>query len=299
MKSRYIVSFLAILTLLTVYFIFDNVFSIWEQASYMRFRPVTVGLPAAQIVRDVRVGDVMVDFYTGPAGSARRPLLLVVPGGFLQGGNKKNYAYLGGLGVRQGFIVAVVQLPHYPGIFSHYFYSHDTLRTLALPAQAEGFARFVRALPDYAERFGFVAENLHAMAHASGALLLAAVELTRFRSLTLVSPFLSLREDILKMPEIQMRAIDGYISDDDAARFSPADWLPGTKMPVLVLCSERDLPFIREACQRLPLERSGAPAIGRVVAEKPSHYELVFHLGSKIEEATGPLKKFWFNNSRL
>jgi arylformamidase len=299
MKSRHIITVVVILTFMTFYFIFDNVFSIWEQASYTRFRPVTTGLPSAQIFRDVQVGDSTADFYVAPAGSARRPLLVVIHGGFLQGGNKKNYAYLGGLGVRQGFVVAVLQLPHFPGIFSRAFVSAETMRARALPEQARRFARFVTSVRTLADRFHFDATKLHVMAHASGALLIGEADLTQFKSLTLVSPLLSLKDNVAQIAPMQLRAIAGFITDADAIKLSPAEWLPKTKMPVFLLCTERDLPYIKDACKQLPLTRPGAPAIERVVVEKPSHFELLFHLGSKIEEATEPLKKFWFNAARL
>ncbi|GAB4430818.1 MAG: hypothetical protein OHK0011_13540 [Turneriella sp.] len=299
MKSRHIITVVVILTFLAFYFIFDNVFSIWEQASYTRFRPVTTGLPSAQIFRDVQVGDSTADFYTAPAGSERRPLLLVMHGGFLQGGNKKNYAYLGGLGVRQGFVVAVLQLPNFPGILSRPFFSAETTRERALPEQAKRFARFVTNVRAMADRFNFDAQKLHVMAHASGALLIGEADVAQFKSVTLVSPILSLKDNVAQIALMQLRAMDGFITDADAIRLSPAEWLPKTKMPVLLLCSERDLPYIKDACKQLPLSRPGAAAVERVMVEKPSHYELMFHLGSKIEEATDPLKKFWFNAARL
>ncbi|HMV34354.1 MAG TPA: hypothetical protein PKM44_14580 [Turneriella sp.] len=299
MKSRHIITFVVILTFLTFYFIFDNVFSIWEQASYTRFRPVTTGLPSAQIFRDVQVGDATADFFVAPAGSARRPLLVVMHGGFLQGGNKKNYAYLGGLGVRQGFVVAVLQLPNYPGILSRPFFSAETLHARALPEQSRRFARFVTNVAALADRFNFDAKKLHVMAHASGALLIGEADLSQFKSVTLVSPILSLKDNVAKIAPMQLRAVDGYIKDADALKLSPAEWLPRTKMPVFLLCTERDLPYIKDACKELPLARPGAAAVERVLVEKPSHFELMFHLGSKIEEATDPLKKFWFINSRL
>lgn len=298
MKSRHIITFVVILTFLTFYFIFDNVFSIWEQASYTRFRPVTTGLPSAQIHRDVVLGDATADFYTAPAGSPRRPLLIVMHGGFLQGGNKKNYAYLGGLGVRQGFVVAVLQLPNYPGILSRPFFSAETARARALPEQARRFARFVTNLQQLADRFQFDASKLHVMAHASGALLIGEADLAQFKSVTLVSPILSLKENVAQIAPMQLRAMHGYINDAGALKLSPAEWLPKTKMPVFLLCTERDLPYIKDACKALPLTRPGATAIQRILVDKPSHFELIFHLGSKIEEATDPLKKFWFEAAR-
>ena len=159
MKSRYIVLTLAFLTVLTFAFIFDNVFSIWEQASYARFRPVTTGLPSAQIERDVKIGEVTADFFFAPPGQAKRPLLIVMHGGFLQGGNKKNYAYLGGLGVRQGYTVAILQLKHYPGIFTRPFFSSDARRARSLPEQAKNFAAFVREVATLSDRFGFDASK--------------------------------------------------------------------------------------------------------------------------------------------
>lgn len=299
MKSCYLISAIVVMTFLVFYFIFDNIFSIWEQASYTRFRPVTTGLPAAQIFRDVAVGDTTADFYTAPAGSAPRPLLIVVHGGFLQGGNKKNYAYLGGLGVRQGFVVAVVELSRFPGIFSQVWFSTEALKKRALPAQAERLARFVAALPPLAERFRFDAAKLHAFAHGSGALLLGSSGTAQFKSITLVSPILSLKDNVAQIAPMQLRALAGFITDADALRLSPAEWLPHTTMPVLLLCTERDLPYIKDACQKLALSRKQAKPIERVLVEKPSHYELLFHLGSKVEEATEPLKKFWFDAARL
>jgi len=298
MKSRHVFAGIVVLTFLVFYFIFDNIFSIWEQASYTRFRPVTTGLPAAQIFRDVQVGDATADFFVAPHGSARRPLLIVIHGGFLQGGNKKNYAYLGGLGVRQGFVVAILQLPNYPGILSSPFFSASALSARALPEQAKRVARFVANVAALAERFHFDANKLHVMAHASGALLIGQTELKQFKSLTLVSPILSLKDNVAKIAPMQLRAIEGYITDAEALKLSPAEWLPKTQMPVLLICSERDLPYIKDACKELPLARHGAPAIERVLVERPSHFELMFHLGSKVEEATEPLKKFWFDAAR-
>lgn len=299
MKSRHLITAMVILTFLVFYFIFDNIFSIWEQASYTRFRPVTTGLPAAQIFRDVTVGNGVADFYTAPAGSARRPLLVVVHGGFLQGGNKKNYAYLGGLGVRQGFVVAVVELDRFPGIFSQIWFSTDALKKRALPAQAERFAQFIAALPQLAERFNFDAARIHVFAHGSGALLLAKAGIARFKSITLVSPLLSLKDRVAQIAPMQLRAMVGFLTDAEAITLSPAEWLPKTTMPVLLLCTERDLPYVKEACKNLPLVRTPAKPIERILVGRPSHYELLFHLGSKVEEATEPLKRFWFDAARL
>lgn len=299
MKSRHIILGLAVLTFLTFAFIFENVFSIWEQASYTRFRPVTTGLPSAQIHRDIQVGETTADFYVAPAGSARRPLLIVMHGGFLQGGNKKNYAYLGGLGVRLGFVVAVLQLPSFPGILTRPFYSADTLRARALPAQAQRFAKFTAEVGTLAERFNFDAKKIHLMAHASGALLIGEANLQTISSVTLVSPILSLKDNVAQIAPMQLRALEGFITDADALKLSPAEWLPKTQMPVFLLCTERDLPYIKGACKNLSLSRAKAKPIQRVLVDRPSHFELMFHLGSKIEEATDPLKKFWFDNSRM
>ena len=201
--------------------------------------------------------------------------------------------------MRQGFVVAVLQLPNYPGILSRPFFSAETLHARALPEQSRRFARFVTNVAALADRFNFDAKKLHVMAHASGALLIGEADLSQFKSVTLVSPILSLKDNVAKIAPMQLRAVDGYIKDADALKLSPAEWLPRTKMPVFLLCTERDLPYIKDACKELPLARPGAAAVERVLVEKPSHFELMFHLGSKIEEATDPLKKFWFINSRL
>ncbi|HNA80249.1 MAG TPA: hypothetical protein PKY99_12385, partial [Turneriella sp.] len=179
------------------------------------------------------------------------------------------------------------------------FFSAETLHARALPEQSRRFARFVTNVAALADRFNFDAKKLHVMAHASGALLIGEADLSQFKSVTLVSPILSLKDNVAKIAPMQLRAVDGYIKDADALKLSPAEWLPRTKMPVFLLCTERDLPYIKDACKELPLARPGAAAVERVLVEKPSHFELMFHLGSKIEEATDPLKKFWFINSRL
>ncbi len=299
MKSRYIVLTLAFLTVLTFGFIFDNVFSIWEQASYARFRPVTTGLPSAQIERDVKVGEVTADFFFAPPGQAKRPLLIVMHGGFLQGGNKKNYAYLGGLGVRQGYTVAILQLKHYPGIFTRPFFSSDARRARSLPEQAKNFAAFVREVAALSDRFGFDASKLHVLAHGSGALLIGDADVKAFKSIVLVSPIWSLKENVTNIAPMQLRALEGYINDDDALKLSPAEWVKTTKNPVLLICSDRDLPYIKDACAAAAVNRAGATPITRVIVQRPSHFELMFHLGSKIEEATEPLKKFLFDNTNL
>lgn len=298
MKSRYIILILVILTFLTFGFIFDNVFSIWEQASYARFKPVTTGLPSAQIARDVQVGEVTADFYFAPVGGAKRPLLIVMHGGFFQGGNKKNYAYLGGLGVRQGYNVAIVQLRRFPGIFTRPFYSAAALQGRSLPAQARHFAAFTRDVKQLADKFGFDAERLHVLAHGSASLVIGEADLKNLRSIVLVSPIWSLKENVSKIAPMQLRALDGFITDADALKLSPSEWIKTTKNPVLLICSERDLPYIKDACAAAPLARAGAKPLERVVVPRPSHFELMFHLGSKVEEATEPFKKFLFDNAR-
>ncbi|AFM13044.1 alpha/beta hydrolase family protein [Turneriella parva] len=298
MKSRYIVLTLTFLTLLTFAFIFDNVFSIWEQASYARFKPVTTGLPSAQIARDVQVGEVTADFFFAPPGQAKRPLLIVMHGGFLQGGNKKNYAYIGGLGVRLGYSVAIVQLKHYPGIFTRPFFSNETRRSRSLPEQAKNFAVFVRGVGALGERFGFDSAKIHVLAHGSGALLLGDANVESFKSIVLVSPIWSLKENVASIAPMQLRALEGYITDADALRLSPSEWVKTTKNPLLLICSERDLPYIKDACAKATVARANAKPIERVIVQRPSHFELMFHLGSKIEEATEPLKKFLFDNAR-
>lgn len=301
MKSRYIILTLVALTVLVFLFIFNNIFSIWEQASNVRFRPVTTGLHSSQIARDVKVGDVSVDFYLAPTDdtNVKRPLLVVVHGGFLQGGNKKNYAYLGGIGVRAGYAVAVAQLPHYPGIFTKPFYSNESLKSLALPAQAKRFTVFLDSLKQQADKLRFDADKIHVLAIGSGALLLGEADLQRYKSLILVSPIYSLKEHVAGIAPVQLRAIAGYINDADALRLSPGEWIKKTTMPAMLICAERDLPYIKEACKSANLTRANAKPIERIVAQKPSHFELIFHLGSKIEEATEPLKKFLFDNARL
>jgi len=301
MKSKYIISVLAILTIATAIFIFENVFSIWEQASYARFRPVTTGLPSAQIARDVQVGEVAADFFTVPykTGDAKRPLLVVIHGGFFQGGNKKNYAYLGGLGVRSGYVVAIIQLPHFPGIFGRLFFSAEALQKRSLPAQANRVAEFLKSVSALSEQYGFDANKTHIIAHASGALALGEANLKSLKSIVLVSPMLSLTKNISNVAPMQLRALDGFIRDSDALKLSPDAWLQNTSAPVLVLCTERDLPGIKEACKNLSLARRGAKPIERVVVQRPSHFDLMFHLGSKVEDATEPFKKFLFENAKL
>lgn len=300
MKPRYIVLVLAVLTAGVIGFIFDNVFSIWEQASYTRFRPVTTGLPAGQINRDVSVGGVTADIFTAPKNttSAKRPLLVVVHGGFLQGGNKKNYAYLGGLGVRHGYTVAIVQLPHFPGMFTRPFYSSAALAARALPGQAKQFAEFIAGIKALAGQYGFDGERIHILAHGSGALLLGEADVTLFKSTILVSPIYSLTQNVSQIAPMQLRAIDGFIKDADALKLSPAEWLKKTSNPVLILCTERDLPNIKDACKNAALNRNTAVPVERVIVKKPSHFELMFHLGSKVEDATEPLKKFLLANAK-
>ncbi|MBL8033601.1 MAG: hypothetical protein JNJ69_07875 [Leptospiraceae bacterium] len=300
MKSKYVILSLAVLTVMTFVFIFDNVFSIWEQASYARFRPVTTGLPSAQIARDVKIGDVAADIYTAEnVLQQKRPLLVVIHGGFLQGGNKKNYAYLGGLGVRSGYAVAVVQLPHYPGIFTKIFYSSEAMQARSLPVQAKRFAQFLSEIGALGDKYGFDGEKIHVLAHGSGALLLGGADVKKYRSITLVSPIFSLVKDVAQIAPMQLRALDGYVKDADALQLSPAEWLKATTSPVMVLCTERDLPYIKDACKNLQLNRTAAKPITRIIVPRPSHFELMFHLGSKIEEATGPFKKFLFDNNKL
>ncbi len=300
MKSKYIIGTLAILTVATFVFIFDNVFSIWEQASYARFRPVTTGLPSAQIARDVQIGEVTADIYTAPAATGTaRPLLVVVHGGFLQGGNKKNYAYLGGLGVRNGYTVAIVQLPHYPGIFTKFFFSAKGLESRSLPVQAQNFAAFLNEVKQLGPKYGFDGERIHVLAHGSGALLLGGADVKRYRTISLISPIFSLTNDVGKIAPMQLRALDGYVKDAVAIKLSPSEWLKQTKNPVLIICGERDLPYIKDACKTADLTRPNAKPMSRIIVQRPSHFELMFHLGSKIEDATEPFKKFLFDNAKL
>lgn len=301
MKSKYIILVLVILTVATFGFIFENVFSIWEQASYARFRPVTTGLPSAQIARDVNVGGITADVFNVPyiEGQPKRPLLIVLHGGFLQGGNKKNYAYMGGLGVRHGYVVAVVQLPHYPGIFTRPFYSAAGLRARSLPEQAKLFAEFLNNIRQLGATYGFDGDRIHILAHGSGALLLGEADVTKFKSITFVSPIFSLTRNVAQIAPMQLRAIDGYIKDADALKLSATEWLKKTSGPVLLLCSERDLPYIKAACKEAVLNRPGGKPIQRVIVQRPSHFELMFHLGSKVEDATEPFKKFLFENAKL
>ncbi|HRP69347.1 MAG TPA: hypothetical protein PLY93_07435 [Turneriella sp.] len=301
MKTKYIFALLGLGTLFTIFFVFDNIFSIWEEASYARFRPVTTGLHSNQIYRDVQVGAVSVDFYTAPltqGTTIKRPLLVVVHGGFFQGGNKKNYAYLGGLGVRSGYVVAIVQLPRYPGIFTKPFYSNTALKSRSLPAQAKQFAQFLQDVKSLENTYNFDTARVHILTHGSGSLLLGEADVTAFKSVVLVSPLYSLIEHVTDIAPVQLRAIDGYINDAEATRLSPLVWLKKTKEPVLLICAERDLPYIKKACQSADLTRAGSTPIQRVIVKKPSHFELMFHLGSKIEEATDALKKFLFDNAR-
>lgn len=301
MKVKYIILVLAVLTVGIFGFIFENVFSIWEQASYARFRPVTTGLPSAQIARDVKVGGVTADIFNVPytEGQPKRPLLVVVHGGFLQGGNKKNYAYLGGLGVRHGYVVAILQMPHYPGIFTRPFYSAEGLRARSLPAQAKLLAEFLLNAKQLGPIYGFDGERVHILAHGSGALLLGAADVTKFKSTVLVSPIYSLTQNVAQIAPMQLRALEGYIKDEDAFRLSPAEWLKKTQHPVLLICGERDLPYIKANCKSAALARPGARPIDRIIVQRPSHFELMFHLGSKIEDATEPFKKFLFDNAKL
>jgi acetyl esterase/lipase len=301
MKARNIVIGLGLLTIATFLFIFNNIFSIWEQASYARFRPVTTGLPSAQIARDVEVAEVTADFFIVPVDRSKpkRPLLVVLHGGFLQGGNKKNYAYLGGLGVRNGYVVALVQIPHFPGIFTRPFYSKAALTKRALPSQAERFGAFIREVGKLSETFGFDATKIHVVAHASGALLLGGADVKTFKSIALVSPIYSLTKNVIQIAPMQLRALDGFITDADALRLSPDQWVQTTSAPVLLICSERDLPYIKDGCKNATLERKAGGAIERVIVQRSSHFELMFHLGSKVEVATDPFKKFLFDNARL
>ncbi len=299
MKGKYVLLGLVLLTAVVAAYIFENVNSILEEASHKRFRPVTTGLPQSQIHRDIEVGSATADFYTAEANQAVRPLLIVVHGGFLQGGNKKNYAFLGGLGVRQGFVVAVLQLPHYPGVVTRPFYSKKSLVALSLEAQAKNFAAFVKDVSTLAQRYRFDAKKIHVMALQSGALLLAAVDLQSLKSLTLVSPILSLKENAAQIAPLQMHAITQAMALSEAEAFAPKTWLPQTRMPVLLLCADRDLPYIKDTCRNFGLMRKGGAPIERFIDSKPSHFEMLFHLGSRIEEASDPLKKFWFDVARL
>lgn len=300
MKSKYIIGGLVLATVGTFGFIFENVFSIWEQASYARFRPVTTGLPSAQIARDVRVADVTADLFVVPykEGDPKRPLLVVVHGGFLQGGNKKNYAYLGGIGVRNGYAVAIVQFPHFPGIFTRPFYSAEGLKGRSLPAQAKMFADFLNQLKSLSAQYGFDAEHIHVLAHGSGALLLGEADVSKFKSLILVSPIYSLTQKVNNIAPMQLRAIDGFIKDAEALKLSPSEWMKRVTAPTLLICTERDLPYIKDACKTAPLARATGKPIERVVVQRPSHFELMFHLGSKVEDATEPFKKFLFDNAK-
>lgn len=288
------------LTLASALFIIENIFSIREQASYTRFRPVPVGLPTSQIHRDIQVGEIRADFYTG-FGGPRRPLLIFLHGGFFQGGNKKNYAYLGGLGVRLGYVVAIPEILPYPGMVTTLFYSAEEKKRRALPAQAERLVHFIADLGTLAERFHFDIKRLHIAAHASGSLLVGALDPTQIKSLTLISPILSLEQFLAKarlgqnVPEL--RAISGYTSEAEIARLAPERWLAQTEMPVFLICAERDLPAIQESCRDTPLARKKAPSIQRTIAAA-SHFELLFHLGSKVEPATDPLKRFWLENAQ-
>lgn len=299
MKGKYILFGLLLLTLAVAGYIFENVNSILEEASHKRFRPVTTGLPQAQIHRDIKVGGATADFYTAELTTSMRPLLVILHGGFLQGGNKKNYAYLGGLGVRQGFVVAVLQLSNYPGVITRPFYSNASLKELSLAAQAENFAAFVKDVSSLAPRYRFDAKKVHIMAMQSGALLLATVDLQTLKSLTLVSPILSLKDNAAKIAPLQMRAITQAMTLSEAEAFAPKTWLSQTRMPVLLLCADRDLPYIKETCHDFSLMRKGSVPIERFIDSKPSHFEMLFHLGSRIEDASEALKKFWFDVARL
>ena len=292
MKLKYIILVLAALTLGVGLFLTENLFTVWEQASFAKFRPVTIKTAASQIHRDVPLAGMDVDIFTGPTGEKiKRPLLIFVHGGFFQGGNKKNYAYIGNQFVRRGYAVILVGVPQYPGLVFRNFRKGASKKKSSLVGQLESFSAFTKQLAGIADQYGFDKNQMHFFSHGSGAVFALAVEPQAWKSIILISPLLSLAEIPQSMPLSYQSAFRGWISDEFAKAHSWQYRFDKMKNPTLLICSANDLPALREQCEHFK-EKFSERINLQIHETQASHFALLFHVGSKIEPMSVVINNF-------
>ena len=292
MKLKFAFLTLGALTVAVIFFLTENLFTVWEQASFAKFRPVTIKTAANQIHRDISIAELDADIFTGPVDEKiKRPLLIFVHGGFFQGGNKKNYAYIGNQFVRKGYAVMLVDPPKYPGLILRHFKSEASKQRFSLVGQTEMFAAFMKQLPALAEQYRFDVNQIHFAGHGSGAVFALAVEPQIWKSIILVSPLLSLVDIPASMPSSYRSAFSKWITDEFAKNHSWQYRFDKMNNQTLLICSTNDLPALHAQCVNFKKQFSKRVNL-KTHESEATHFALLFHIGSKIESTSVVINHF-------
>ncbi len=295
-----LVVFIFITTLATFIYILDNLFLILEKASVMTLKPIKTGVPKELILRQVPYAEKeyhKLDIYTIPADSRPRPVLIFIPGGLWSGSNKKNYAHIGGMGQRNGFVSVILQLPGYYGFLSRQILDEEKLEERRFLAQKRSLEKAIFWIHRQITHYRGDPNNILIIAYGSGAHLIALSmmqkeALTRtikksIRKMIFLSPFLDILNTSNDFEERYLRPIFGK---EFHQKNSPLQLETPLNMPVLILSPETDFSFMKKQTLNFAQKHKN---IQYKVIPNSTRKSLVFKLGRRYDQTTKEIKSFW------
>ena len=298
--------FFITLTLGVIFYIAEHAVIATEEAAVMSMKPVKPEVPKERVFKDVawqgKVHSGTYDLYL--AEKPDSDLLVFFPGGYWQQHNKRHFAHIGGLAVKNGLSAVIIQMPVFPGLVSRMFYSKDELRKIGFRYSQQFLEEFFRALLNQLIEKEINITRLHLMGYDSGgfyAFMTAFNESTlgvikkRIKSVITLSAILDLENT---EPDFNNRYIEPFFGSSQTVlqTESPVNFTIKRKIPVLQMTAQFDMPMVTSASQKMhqKLLAAGIQAKLEVIPQS-SHQSIVFKLGRKSHPATALIED-WLKN---
>ena len=287
---------LLIATMAVILFIADNIHTILERAAIMSLKPIKMGIDKRLLYEDVDINGIDTDIYQCQLLRINCPVMLLLHGGYLQGGKKTNHKHLAGILVRLGYTVAVPRVPTAPGMVSSLFMSEKAIRKRQYPRQKEILSKIIPWLNSHASRYNSRAEKVSVTAiDASGFAALEYLFETGGKDLAAIAILNPIVDLDISDNDFRKRYIEPAFSE----KYSLSKKIRKVSTPVLLVEAEfspdflknRVMPFVSEMLAR-------GNNVTHVVAEKSSLQSLVFRLGRRNDRATLALQNFFIEQAQ-
>ncbi len=293
---------LAVATVGVIVFIFDNLTTIQEHVAFSAHKPVKHRIASERIKQDAIIpGELKItaDIYgiatPNDPEQVLRPLLVVLHGGYWQGGNKKHYAHLAGLANKAGFITVIPDLPTAPGSIGRLLFSPDENILLK---QARAIRQISQWLHNDAAALGGDSRKVHILATGTGATAGAQLVLElndSARTLAVFNPILPVMTGKEKFDRNFIAPALQGLNDNQKTEILGI-WQSNIlkKVKIAVLYDEQ------EAASTAIIATGFAQSGTRVDVwhdGRPSPMTGLFRLGRKEEPLTDMLLAFWLDNN--
>ena len=288
-------------------YIIENIFTIQERTAKMSLKPIKSGVDKKFIHEGVvyskRDYSNEVDVYAQPENK-NAGIVIILYGGYWQGGLPGNYKHLAGIANRAGHVAVVPEIPAAYGVVGRLLLGKESISSRQHPAQLNALIELVQWLNIEAEKYGGDPKRISLLGIGSGsqsALLLAlrgdlqrqagmAGHLKGVIAINLIAD-LTVKHDTFN--NMYVKPVFGE-NRQTLQLASPITHLNKEAPPIMIIAPEFEPDYMKVGAEKFT-EQMGALnlKVDYHKIEQRAPKSIVFKTGRRGDPVRELLKKFW------